>query len=221
MTTPKKPQAHPEDAAKAVFRIASRKPADLVVSTNQLLENIKKHPQYGNQPAMQQAVTTMSGITDTLTKQDTDIQTARTSLIAMMAARQLTVHSFTRARRSLLAVGDQIAAGSAATLNEWGFGAFSKGTSGAPTDTPPTGLRVRYNKQLDLQIVWKSVPGHRGYLLQIGDGTPTGWGTSIPTPKARYTPTGLTPGQKVAIRVAVQRKDGLSAFSEALSATVR
>ena len=221
MTTPKKPKAHPEDAAKAVFRMSTRKPADLVVSTNQLLENVKKHPQYGTQPAMQQAVTTMGGITDTLTKQDTDIQTARTGLIALMSARQLTVHSFMRGRRSLLAVADQIAAGSAATLNEWGFGASSTNAPLAVTDTPPTGLRVRYNKQLDLEILWKSVPGHRGYLLQIGDGTPTGWGATIPCPKTRYMPTGLTPGQKIAIRVAVQRKDGVSTWSEALSATVR
>ena len=221
MTTPKKPKAHPEDAAKAVFRISTRKPTDLVVSTNQLLENVKKHPQYGNQPGMQQAVTTMSGITDTLTKQDTDIQTARTNLIALMSARQLTVHSFMRARRSILAVADQIAAGSAATLNEWGFGAFSKSTTLAPTETPPTGLRVRYNKQLELEILWKSVPGHRGYLLQIGDGTPTGWGATIPCPKTRYMPAGLAPGQKIAIRVAVQRKSGISAWTDGMNATVR
>ena len=84
MTTPKKPKAHPEDAPKAVFRMTTRKPADLVVSTNQLLENVKKHPQYPNTPAMQQAVTTMSGITATLATQDTDIQTARTGLVALM-----------------------------------------------------------------------------------------------------------------------------------------
>jgi len=221
MTTPKKPKAHPEDAAKAVFRLASRKPADLVVSTNQLLENVKKHPQFPNQPAMQQAVTNMSGITDTLTKQDTDIQTARTNLIALMSARQLTVHSYTRARRSLLAVADQIAGGSASTLNEWGFGATSTVAPLPASDAPPTGLRVRYTKQLDLQIVWKSVTGHRGYLLQIGDGTPTGWGATIQSPKTRYMPTGLAPGQKIAIRVAVQRKEGVSTWSEALSATVR
>ena len=217
----KKPKVHPEDAAKAVFRISTRKPADMVVATGQLLENVKKHPQFPNQPAMQQATTTMSGITDTLGKQDTDIQTARTGLVALLSARALTLHAFLRARRSLLAVADEIAAGSAATLNEWGFGAFSKSTTLAPTDTPPTGLRVRYNKQLDLEILWKSVPGHRGYNLQIGDGTPTGWGATIQCPKARYMPTGLTPGQKIAIRVAVQRKTGLSTWSEALSATVR
>ena len=118
-------------------------------------------------------------------------------------------------------MADQISAGSAATLNEWGFGASSAITPLPVSDTPPTGLRVRYTKALALEILWKSVPGHRGYLLQIGDGTPTVWGATIPCPKTRYMPTGLTPGQKIAIRVAVQRKDGVSAFSEALSATVR
>jgi len=209
MTTPKKPQAHPEDSAKAVFRLASRKPADLVVSTNQLLENVKKHPQFPNQPAMQQAVTTMTSITDTLSKQETDIQSARTSLVALLSGRALTMHAYTRGRRSLLAVADQIAAGSPSTLNEWGFGATSMNTPLPPSTDPPTALRVRYNKALEMEILWKSVPGHRGYVLQIGDGTPGGWGAVIQCPKARYTPTGLTPGQKIAIRVAVQRKTGL------------
>jgi hypothetical protein len=217
----KKPVTHPEDAAKAVFRISSRKPQDVVVSTNQLLENVKKHPQFPNQPAMQQAVTTMSGITDSLAKQDTDIQSARTSLMAQLSARALTMHSFTRARRSLVAVADQVAGGSASTLNEWGFMATTANAPLPPSTDPPTGLRVRYNKALDMEILWKSVPGHRGYALQIGDGTPTGWGPVIQSPKARYAPTGLTPGQKVVIRVAVQRKSGLSAFSDGLSATVR
>ena len=221
MTTPKKPQAHPEDAAKAVFRLASRKPADLVVSTNNLLANVKQHPQFPNQPAMQQAVTTMSGITDTLSKQDTDIQSARTNLVALLSGRALTMHAYTRARRSLLAVADQIAAGSPSTLNEWGFGATSMNVPLPPSTDPPTALRVRYNKALEMEILWKSVPGHRGYVLQIGDGTPTGWGPVIQCPKARYTPTGLVPGQKIAIRVAVQRKSGLSAYCEALNATVR
>ena len=217
----KKPVTHPEDAAKAVFRVPTRKPQDIVVSTNQLLENVKKHPQYGNTPAMQQAVTTMTGITDTLSKQDTDIQTARTSLIAQLSARALTMHAYTRARRSLLAVADQVAAGSAATLNEWGFVASSANPPLPPSTDPPTGLRVRYTKDLAMEILWKSVAGHRGYAVQIGDGTPTGWGPVIQTPKARYMPTGLTPGQKVVIRVAVQRKTGLSTYTEGLSATVR
>jgi hypothetical protein len=108
---------------------------------------------------MQQAVTTMTGITDTLGKQDTDIQTARTALIALMSRRALTMHAYTRARRSLLAAADQIAAGSPSTLNEWGFGATSMNTPPPPSNDPPTALRVRYNKALELEILWKSVPG--------------------------------------------------------------
>ena len=216
-----KPKTHPEDAAKAVFRMTTRKPQDVVVQTNQLLENVKKHPQYPTTPAMQQAVTTVSGITDTLATQDTNIQTARTGLVALMAARALTMHSFMRARRSLLAVADQIAAGSAATLNEWGFTASTSNAPLPATDTPPTALRVRYTKTLVMEIVWKAVAGQRGYVLQIGDGTPQGWGPVIQCPKARYLPTGLNPGQKIAIRVAVQRKSGLSTWSESISATVR
>src|SRR5437868_6534898 len=82
MTMATKPKAHPEDAAKAVFRVTTRKPQDMVVQTNTLLESIKKHAQFGSQPAMQQALTTMTGITDTLAKQETDIQTSRTNLTA-------------------------------------------------------------------------------------------------------------------------------------------
>src|SRR5437016_6085673 len=57
-----------------------------------------------------------------------EIQTTQTNLTAQLSQRALTMHSFGRARRALLAVADQIAAGSAATLNEWGFGAFSTQT---------------------------------------------------------------------------------------------
>jgi len=40
-------------------------------------------------------------------------------------------------------------------------------------------------------------------------------------PKGAYMPTGLNPGQKIAIRVAVQRKTGLSTWSESISARGR
>ena len=87
MTTPKKPQAHPEDAAKAVFRLASRKPADLVVSTNQLLENVKKHPQYPKPAGHATGGDDDERHHRHAIKQDTDIQIARTDLIALMSGR--------------------------------------------------------------------------------------------------------------------------------------
>jgi hypothetical protein len=71
---PKKPKTHPEDAAKAVFRIHTRKPQDVVTLTGQLAERIKANPECPNKPAMQQAVTTITGIADTLDKQETDVR---------------------------------------------------------------------------------------------------------------------------------------------------
>jgi len=52
-------------------------------------------------------------------------------------------------------------------------------------------------------------------------GTPQGLGPVIQCPKAWCLPTGLTPGQKIAIRLAVNRKTQRLAYSEAINATVR
>ena len=216
-----KTKAKTEENAKAAFTIDLRKPREIVVSTNQLLDIIKQNPAYSGNTAMQQAVTQVSGITAALAKQESDLQAARANITALVAGRQLNVHAFSRARRGLLYAADQIAGGSAATLQQWGFTAATHNPPLPATDTPPTGLRVRYTKTLAMVIVWTGVKGHLGYLLQIGDGTSTGWGPTIPCTKARYEPTGLTPGQKVAIRVAVQRKNGISTWSDALSVTIR
>jgi len=210
-----------EDNAKAAFAVDLRKPQEIVVSTNQLLDVIQQNPAYAGNAAMQQAVTQVSGITATLAKQQSDLQIARASITALVAARQLSVHAFSRARRGLLYEADQIAGGSAATLQQWGFTAATHNPPLPATDAPPTALCVRYTKTLAMVIVWKAVKGHLGYLLQIGDGTPAGWGPTIPCTKARYQPLGLTPGQKVAIRVAVQRPSGMSIWSDALSVTIR
>jgi len=209
-----------EEAAKAAFTLDSQKSQEIIVKTAHLTDVIKAHPAYATTPTMQQSVTAITSITQTLSKQESDIQSARASLKSLIAARELTVHAFGRARRTLLSAVDEIAAGSAAALTEWGFGVQTR--QPLPTsDAPPANLHVRYTRALVMVIAWKHVPGQRGYAIQIGDGTPQGWGAAIQCPKASYTPTGLTPGQKIAIRVAVQRKNGLSTWSEALSATVR
>ena len=218
MTTKKNTQT--EDAAKASFTLDTHKPQEIIVKTTHLTGLIKAHPLYASKPAMQQAVTAITSITDTLTKQENDIHAARATLTSLLSARALTIHAFGRARRSLLSAGDDVAAGSAATLAEWGFGVQTRQPLPV-SEAAPVDLRVRYTKEFALVMMWKKVAGQRGYLLQIGDGTPQGWGATIHSPKASYTPTGLTPGQKIAFRVAVQRKNGVSAWSEPQSATVR
>jgi hypothetical protein len=217
----KKKTTSTEDAAKAVFTTNRKKPVEIVVQTNHLTEIIKAHPQYASKPAMQQSVAAIGAVTDVLAKHESDLKAARALITSLVAARGLAMHAYGRARRGLLAVADDIAAGSAATLKEWGFDAVTSHAPLPPSDAPPAGLRVRYTKELVLVIAWKGVAGQRGYAVQIGDGTPQGWGPTIPCTRAHYVPTGLTPGQKIAIRVAVQRKSGFSVWSDALSATVR
>ena len=89
------------------------------------------------------------------------------------------------------------------------------------TSDPPTGLHVRYTKSLVLVVKWKAVKGARGYQVQIGDATGQNWGSPIPCTKSTFEPVGLSPGQKVTLRVAVQTKDGLSNWSDAVAVVVR
>jgi hypothetical protein len=65
-----------------------------------------------------------------------------------------------------LIVADQVAAGYATVLNEWGFGAFAAQTPLPDSADPPGGLRVRYTKDLAMEIAWNSVPGTTLELLR-------------------------------------------------------
>ena len=125
-----------------------------------------------------------------------------------------------RSTQSVIALVNTASAGSTQAIKLWGFATAARQIL-ALTSDPPTGLRVIYSRRLVMTVRWSGVTDHVGYLLQMGDGTPQGWGASIVCPRASYQPQGLAPGQKVAFRVAVQRKNGLSAWSDALTVTVR
>ena len=85
---------------------------------------------------------------------------------------------------------------------------------------PPGKLRAQFRTNAMPLFRWAGIKGHVGYFVQLGDGTPQGWGPPIACPKAKYEPLGLTLGQKIAVRVAVQRRSGMSNWSDALLVTV-
>ena len=89
----------------------------------------------------------------------------------------------------------------------------------ASTD-PPANLRARFRANATPLFRWAGVRHHLGYFVQLGDGTPGVWGLPIACPKASYAPPGLTLGQKLAVRIAVQRSNGISSWSDALLVTV-
>ncbi len=221
MTTKVNPS---ESAATPKFNTGIRKPAIIVDQTQKATQFLKQSAAYAANPALQQSVTAWEAAATTVDTSEQGIIKLRTSLIGLLAGRDLAVADWKRAAKSVLSNVDQIAKGSPKAINDMGFDITSRAVVPAAntSNDPPTGLHATYNrKTLALTLRWSSVPGHRGYNIQIGDGTPAGWGPTLQAPRCEYAPTGLAPGQHVSVRVAVQRKNGLSGWSDALAIVVR
>jgi hypothetical protein len=212
-------KAHAQEAAANAKLVVSKKPTDMVSVTNQVSTVIKGTPQWAN-PNLQQLVTSWVGAADSIDKTEQAIKTARLTLAGLLAQRAKGVTSWKRATKLVLAGVDDVAAGSAQVITQLGF-ALSQRQAPAPSSEAPTGLTVKYTRALDLVLKWKAVKGERGYFVQIGDAVGQTWGGPLVSVKSTYTPQGLAPGAKVAFRVAVHRKDGLSVWSDALFVTVR
>jgi len=209
-----------EASANAKFITTKMKVGEIADLTAKRADFVKQNPSYATQPAVQQATTAWTNAATTLNKCDQDIKAGRVALVALMATRQTALAAYKRSTTAMLTTIDSASGGSSEMIKGWGFDVVARATAPLTTDAP-TGVRVSYTKTLVLNVHWKAVPGQRGYQLQIGDGTPAGWGPIINVPKSRFTPENLLPGQHIVIRVAVQRKNGLSAWSDSLAVTVR
>jgi hypothetical protein len=217
MTTKKQPQ---ETAATAKFPLSHKTSAQLVDSTNKIADIVKANAAYANTPDMQQAVTAWQASAGVVQQNDHDIKAAHVALLALIAARHAAVAAWKRSTKKILATVNDVSVGSAKTIKDWGFDINTRSTPVAASG-PPDGLRLVYDKKLEPIIRWKGVRGQLGYQIQIGDGTPTGWGTPLMTTQRSLKPTGLQPGQHVAIRIAVTRKTGLSTWSDTITAVIR
>ena len=209
-----------EAAATAKLTTSKMTTDQMVKVAHQVSEVVKAHPEFTNRPDVQQAVTAWVGSADTVDQSAQEIKALRLALKAKLANEIKARAALKRGTKKILAVIDEAAAGSAAAIKSWGFDVSTR-TSVPATHEAPTGLRALYTKELVLVVKWDAVRGSRGYLVQMTDATGQGFGSPIPCPKAMFLPTGLTPGQKVTFRVAVQRKNGLSAYSDELAVTVR
>jgi hypothetical protein len=214
-----KQKAHTQEAAANAKLVVPYKTADKVSLTSQVSTVIKGTPQWSN-PNLQQSVNGWVSAADSIDKTEQAIKTARLSLAGLLAQRAKGVTSWRRATNLVLADVDDVAAGSAQVITQLGF-ALRLRQAPAASSEAPAGLTVKYTRTLDLVLKWKGVRSNRGYFVQIGDAAGQTWGPSLASVKSTYTPQGLAPGAKVAFRVAVQRKGGLSAWSDALFVTVR
>jgi hypothetical protein len=209
-----------ENSATPKFALTDLKPVDVVDSTNKVSSVIKAHPDYATHPEVQGAVTKWVSAAALIAGYEQQLASLHAQITAIGGERDTAVTSWKRTTRTVLSTIDAVAAGSPQSITQWGFEVAQRVVQPVST-APPENLRVGYTKAHAFVIRWKAVQNQRGYLLQIGDGTPTGWGANISATKVTYEPTGLTSGQHIAIRVAVVRKNGVSAWSDVLSAMYR
>lgn len=209
-----------EANARATLPDPGPKRAAMVVQTQQLAEIIKKAPDYDASPPIKRAVSAWVAAADIIDEAEQKLKAAHLTMSALVAAQAKNVAAWKRTKRSVLAAVDSASDGSAAAIKQWGFAVHSRAPL-ASTNEAPSGLRAAYTKDFVLHVRWDRVRGDRGYLLQMGDGTPQGWAVAIPCTKTLFAPQGLSPGQRVAFRVAVLRKDGQSAWSDVLAITTR
>ena len=208
-----------EAAAKAKFLITNHKPDELAVQTQHVVALIRRSPLYAD-PILSQAVVQWDAAAVAIEQRDQAIKTGMLTLAGLRAQRAKDVTVWKRSTKAMLAAVDTVSAGSGQVITQLGF-ALDTRQAAPPSTDPPLGLRAKYNKSFVLVVRWKAIKGSRAYQLQIGDAAGQTFGASIACMKAKYEPQGLVPGQKVTLRVAVQRKDGLSGWSEAVTVSVR
>jgi hypothetical protein len=185
-----------------------------------IIGQIKTNPAYANTPKVQECTAAFEAATNALSTNLASIKAARTALVPLLASRVTLDADMRRTQNTLEAVITDVGKGSAEAIQQWGLAVAGRTPTPLSND-PPGDLKASYNRSLQLVLRWKGIRSHIGYLLEIGDGTPTGWAQPITLATARFIPTGLIPGQKVAFRVAVRRKSGLSDYSDMLTVTVR
>ena len=213
-------KAKTQTAAKPRFPISHMKVDELVSAVRKRAESVKGHPSYAQTPEVQQATTAWTASVDQLDDREAKIRGLKVALAALMLDQQGDVAGVARCTTSVLAAVGKAAGGSVEALHQWGFETSVRSPTVPSTDAPE-GLKATFSRALVLTLRWKAIREQKGYLLQIGDGTPTGWGPTLTSARSHYMPTGLTPGQHIAVRVAVQRPSGVSAWSDALNVVVR
>lgn len=209
-----------EQAATAKLTTAGINPSEVVTATQKVAQVVQTNPALGAHPEIQTGLATWLASATTVGQTSQALQKAHLTLTALVATLGTDMAAWKRATKGMVALVNTASAGSESAILGWGFETATRRVL-APSVTPPGKLRVVYSKSLVMTVRWAGVPDHVGYALQMGDGTPTGWGATINCARASYQPTGLAVGQKVAFRVAVQRKNGLSEWSDAISVIVR
>jgi len=206
--------------AQATGKIAlTGTPTDRIHQARVTADAIKANAGYASHPEVQQVTTAMSAATDAFENNVKALAALRSEEKALLTSHIVLAAALKRSAGKVVAVITDTSQGSAESIKGWGLEVAGRQPVPASSD-PPTELRAIYPKGHSLVIRWKAVKGSKGYEVQIGDGTPQGWGPAIHSSRARLEPTGLVAGQKVVVRVAAHRPNGTSAYSDPVTMIV-
>ena len=207
-------------AATAQFAVSGIKPESVATETQKVAAVVQGNPSLPNHPEIQKALVAWIAAANSVADLAKKLAAARLAVAALIVALYKALPAWKRATTTIVALVNDASGGLPDAITAWGFDIVSHSPLPA-SNAAPGNLRMIFRKNLPPLIRWAYVAEHVGYVLQIGDGTPAGWGPSINCPKARYDALGLVSGQKVALRVAVIRKSGQSDWSPVLNETVR
>jgi hypothetical protein len=203
----------PESASTAKIITGNLNRDQMVATTRERAKRIKDHPDFATVPALATSVAKWEASADQLEALSHELATLRMRVVAVAAEYDIEVAAWKRKAKNVRAAIDDASGGSAAAIKAWGFEVNSRASSVA-TVAAPTGLRATYDEGFTLVARWNAVKHHRGYLVQLGDPNADAWQEPIPCPTSRFAPPGMNPGQKIAVRVAVVRHNGVSAWSD-------
>ena len=205
--------------ASGKFPTSKLSPDKIASQTRAVAGVMQKNAGYAGSNEMQENVTAWLAAGDAVGSTMAQITAIRLTLAALLVTLWKQIPVWRLATAAVVGSVNKLSAGSKAAIVAWGLELVTHTKLDVSTD-PPGNLRAVYRKNQLPLFRWGGVAGHVGYFLQLGDGTPQGWGAPIACPKALCAPPGLVLGQKVAARVAVQRRSGMSTWSEELVITV-
>jgi hypothetical protein len=218
-----KKKKHPAAPSAIAVMIGPRHtPEQVVAAARQSIAAIKQNPDLANHPDLQAAVTDWGTKTDLVDTTEGQINTTRALLDGYVAAQAGNVANERRAADKTFALINFVCNGSAAAIK--GYGAGIRGRMPTPPSTdPPVGLVLKRGLfPGSVLLKWRAVRSSKGYFVQTSTNPndPNGWSAPVACPLAKYEPTGLTTGQTVYFRVAVQRSNGIGQYSGAVSVVV-
>jgi hypothetical protein len=213
------------DKARFTMPIASWVPSETVVAkVKQQVANVQKCDDFANQPDIQSRVKLVSLSADDISTTLVDLAAAK-QLVAKLEGQRDQQLVVLQANHDALESSVNVACkGQIAMIKAYGGTPAGRNTPAPSTDPPmKTEIAVAPTPGC-IAAKCKADRDAHGYLFQIGTdpNTPDAWPNPAFSGGARHVFTDLPVGQKVYVRIAIQRRHGgLSQWSGLLEITVR